>query len=224
MNHEIRLYLDRFDAKSEPVTLHDTIARALYVVEGSLALHGLSGAGTAATLGANSAVSAETTRAVSGGSLPAQVLRWEIMPDDASSEIEGAADSRLLLSAAIALEPSQDYLLRCDRVDFPPAAQALRHTHQGAGIRCLLHGSIRIETEGTNHRYGPMDAWFENGSDAVHAFADLESPTAFARVMLLPRSLLGGKSSIQYVSTEDLDKPKSQRYQIFVDHPVELPR
>ena len=40
--------------------------------------------------------------------------------------------------------------------------------------------------------------------------------------MILPRALLG-KSSISYVNPEDLAKPKSQRYQVFIDEPIELP-
>jgi hypothetical protein len=41
--------------------------------------------------------------------------------------------------------------------------------------------------------------------------------------MILPRSLLG-KSSIGYVNPEDIAKPKSQQYQVFIDAPVELPQ
>jgi hypothetical protein len=41
--------------------------------------------------------------------------------------------------------------------------------------------------------------------------------------MILPRSLLG-KSSISYVNAEDLAKPKSQRYQVFIDAPADLPK
>ena len=46
--------------------------------------------------------------------------------------------------------------------------------------------------------------------------------TGFARVMILPRELLG-KSSIAYVKAEDLSKPKNQKYQVFVDTPIALP-
>ncbi|MEZ5741962.1 MAG: hypothetical protein R3E68_22665 [Burkholderiaceae bacterium] len=56
----------------------------------------------------------------------------------------------------------------------------------------------------------------------MFAAADADVPSAFARVMVLPRTLLGGKSSIQYVRPEDADKPKSQSYQVFVDEPIEL--
>jgi len=58
----------------------------------------------------------------------------------------------------------------------------------------------------------------------VFAQAAIDKPSRFVRVMILPRALLGGKSSIRYVRPEDLDRPKSQRYQIFVDTPIELPR
>jgi len=40
--------------------------------------------------------------------------------------------------------------------------------------------------------------------------------------MILPRSLLG-KSSIAYVNAEDVAKPRSQQYQVFIDVAVELP-
>jgi hypothetical protein len=126
--------------------------------------------------------------------------------------------------STLALDPAKDWLLRCDRVDFPPGGEALTHTHQGGGIRCLLFGSIRIETAGATHAYRPLEPWFEAGPDAVYAAADATVPSAFARAMVLPRTLLGGKSSIQYVRTEDLDRPKSQRYQIFVDEPISLSR
>jgi hypothetical protein len=39
--------------------------------------------------------------------------------------------------------------------------------------------------------------------------------------MILPRSIRG-KSSITYVNPEDQDKPKTQKYQVFVDEPIEL--
>jgi hypothetical protein len=40
--------------------------------------------------------------------------------------------------------------------------------------------------------------------------------------MILPQELLG-KSSITYVNVEDTDKPKNQKYQVFIDTPISLP-
>jgi hypothetical protein len=39
--------------------------------------------------------------------------------------------------------------------------------------------------------------------------------------MLLP-ARLKGQSSIAYVNTEDREKPKSQRYKIYLDQPISL--
>ena len=40
--------------------------------------------------------------------------------------------------------------------------------------------------------------------------------------MVLPR-VLAGKSSIRYVDAADKDKPRVQRYQIYIDQPIALP-
>jgi quercetin dioxygenase-like cupin family protein len=117
--------------------------------------------------------------------------------------------------------PPGEYLLRCDRVDFPPGGEAFLHTHQGPGIRVLLFGSIHIETNGTEHDYAPGEAWFEAGPDPVYASTHAHEPSAFVRCMVLPRALQGSPS-IRYVRDEDRDRPKSQRYTVFLDEPVQL--
>src|SRR5439155_26374745 len=71
-------------------------------------------------------------------------LAWELLdaePDDA------------LLAAPVTVAPG--WLMRHDRIDFPPGGIACRHTHPGPGIRYLLHGSIRIESGGEAHEYRP---------------------------------------------------------------------
>jgi quercetin dioxygenase-like cupin family protein len=123
------------------------------------------------------------------------------------------------VSRAVDLEPDQDVLLRCDRVDFPPGGVAYLHTHRGPGIRVLLHGSIRIDTDGSSHAYGPLQAWFEPGPVPVFAAASEQEATAFVRCMVLPAELRGA-SSIRYERPEDAGKPKAQRYQVFVDEPL----
>ncbi|HEX9671932.1 MAG TPA: hypothetical protein VGA12_00690, partial [Burkholderiales bacterium] len=113
------------------------------------------------------------------------------------------------------------YLMRCDRVDFPPGGIAYTHVHRGPGIRCLLAGGIRVEVNGKVHDIAPGGAWFEAGPDPVLATASKAAPTAFVRVMILPRELRG-KSSIRYVKPEDADKPKLQTYRVFVDEFIEF--
>jgi hypothetical protein len=136
-------------------------------------------------------------------------------------ELVGEPSAEALLTAALAPTDGGRRLIRCDRVDFPPGGVAYLHTHQGPGIRVLLHGSIRIDTQGRSRTYGPFEAWFEPGPEPVFAAASDSEPTAFVRCMVLP-ARLHGQSSIRYVREEDAAKPKSQQYTVFVDHPVEV--
>lgn len=221
MHCELRLYRDELPAQAAPFRLPPGAVRALYVVDGALRVHCDA---LRATLGANTALQPESTVGYSGGSLPTTLLRWELVPAGAPRtllDIENAG-SALLMAADVNLNPAEQWLIRGDRVDFPPGGEALTHTHRGGGIRCLLKGSIEIHTQGHQHRYAPLEPWFEAGPDPVYAAASGSEPSAFARVMILPRELLG-KSSISYVNPEDLAKPKSQRYQVFIDSPIDLP-
>jgi quercetin dioxygenase-like cupin family protein len=143
-------------------------------------------------------------------SAPAHALSFELAP---------APSPAALLSKPLELPADEDRLIRCDRVDFPPAGVAYLHTHQGPGIRVLLQGSIRIETAGRSDRYRALEAWFEPGPEPVYAAASETEPTAFVRCMILP-ARLRGQSSIRYVHDEDSAKPKSQRYTVFVDEPL----
>ena len=223
MDLELKLYKDELAPQAAAQSpLSAEAVRAIYVVSGGLRL---TADGATAILGANSAWHNAGALRVAAGHLATVALRWELGRAGAA-DVALAGDgvaSKLLLSAKMALDLSQQYLMRCDRVDFPPGGEALPHIHRGGGIRCLLSGSIEIETGGTRHGFRALDAWFEAGPDPVYAAASASEPTAFARVMILPRSLVG-KSSITYVNPEDLAKPKSQRYQVFIDAPVELPK
>jgi quercetin dioxygenase-like cupin family protein len=136
-------------------------------------------------------------------------------------KLEDEAEAGVKLEAHVTLDADLEWLLRCDRVDFPPGGIAYRHTHPGPGIRCLLHGSIRIESGGESHVYDPLEAWFESGPEPVLAFASEDEETAFVRVMLVPREW-EGKRTIRYVDPADEDKPRLQRATVFFDEPIEL--
>lgn len=145
-------------------------------------------------------------------SVDGHALVWELNDG-------GAADAKL--SAAVELDTSLEWLMRCDRVDFPAGGVAYTHTHPGPGIRCLLRGELRIETGGRSETYRPLEAWFESGPEPVFAAASSTEETAFVRVMLLPREW-EGRRTIRYVNAEDVEKPKTQRATIFFDQPVAL--
>jgi quercetin dioxygenase-like cupin family protein len=150
----------------------------------------------------------------------ARIWRWEIRRATGVAAAEREATAGIpKLECGVDLAPG-DYLMRCDRVDFPPGGIAYTHTHQGPGIRVLLRGRFRVETGGHTLSIGPGEPWFERGPDPVYAEASTEEPAGFIRVMVLPRALLG-KSSIRYVRPEDQDRPKTQTYTVFLDRPIE---
>ncbi len=189
------------------MSLEDACPRVLYVRSGSLTVRSNA---VVTTLAANSAWHGERSCEVGAGKAGAEVYRWELRRE------AGTGGATSALRAALTLDPEGSYLMRCDRVDFPPAGIAYTHTHRGPGIRCLLSGAIRIRVSGAEHLVRPGEAWFEAGPDPVLALASEHEPTAFARVMILPAELRG-KSSIRYMLPEDADKPKRQTYQLFVD-------
>jgi len=221
VTYKLRLYRDHLAPQSSYALPAGNTVRLVYVVSGGLRI---AADGLDATLGTNSAYTSRNTLQLKGGHPATLLLRWELTTAATAAALATGhgVSSTLLLEAAVTLDPAMPYLLRGDRVDFPPGGEALTHTHKGGGIRCLLTGGIDIHTQGTVHHYAPLQPWFEAGPDPVYAAAAKNEASAFARVMILPRELLG-KSSISYVNAEDLDKPKTQRYQVFIDTAIELP-
>jgi hypothetical protein len=133
-------------------------------------------------------------------------------------ELGETAHRESQLSAQLA-PVAGEQLVRCDRVELPPGGTAYLHTHRGPGIRCLVEGRYRVESAGVGQTIERHGAWFENGADPVEAHAVGDGTAAFVRVMILPAELLG-QSSIRYVRDADRDRPKPQRYQVFVDEPL----
>lgn len=216
--YTLRLHTDRLEPRAE-ARLSGSF-RVVYIRDGDAIVR----AGTqTAGLAANSAWHGRDTITVTAGAAGATLLRWEIVTGEETPGRPAGAGihSMPTLAHAVDLGGPDGHLMRCDRVDFPPGGIAYTHVHRGPGIRCLLMGGIRVEVNGKARDIEPGGAWFEAGPDPVLATASTSGPTAFVRVMILPRELRG-KSSIRYVKPEDADKPKLQTYRIFVDEIIEL--
>jgi quercetin dioxygenase-like cupin family protein len=207
----LALYADRLEARAALPGLLAAANRVVYVREGGATIRA---GGQAATLAANSAWQGAIGCEVTTGASGATLLRWELTPT-------AGPGAKPALAHTVELADPGGYLMRCDRVDFPPGGIAYTHTHRGPGIRCLLAGEIRVEVNGHAHSVKPGEAWFEAGPDPVLAYASDREPTGFARVMILPRELKG-KSSIRYVRPEDEAQPKTQQYQVFCDELITL--
>jgi len=114
-----------------------------------------------------------------------------------------------------------EWVLRCDRVDFPPGGIAYRHVHPGPGIRRILHGELTIDRGGEAHTYRSGESWLEEADDPVLATASPTEETAFVRVMLLPAEW-AGRRTIRYLDPADDERPKLQRATVFLEEPVRL--
>jgi quercetin dioxygenase-like cupin family protein len=142
-------------------------------------------------------------------------LSWVLTAGDAP--LPGA-----LLSHAVELDDGHGWIVRCDRIDFPPGGIAYSHTHPGPGIRYLLAGTLAIRSEGRTTEYGVGEPWFESGPEPVHATAAGDRDSAFVRVLLLPAEWTG-KRTIRYVDPADEQQPKLQRPTVYFDRPITLP-
>jgi quercetin dioxygenase-like cupin family protein len=114
-----------------------------------------------------------------------------------------------------------DWVVRCDRIDFPPGGVAYRHVHPGPGIRRLLFGELTIESPDGTRTYRAGDAWTEGADFPVLATGSATEPSAFVRVLVLPAEW-AGKRTIRYVDPADDEKPRLQRATILLEVP--LPR
>ena len=189
--------------------------RMLYVVRGSATI-GTQAFGQGEVWHGEDAVTAQA------GAAGATLWRWELSDGAAAARSSGPSVlSREKLAAPLATLPQGDLLWRGDSVAFPPDGCAYLHRHQGPGIRCVIDGTLRVDTNGQSHQYAIGEAWYESGPEPVFARAG-DRPTRFIRVMILPRALIG-KSSIEYLNAEDKNKPKSQQYKVFVDAPLTRP-
>ncbi len=216
----LNLFEDRLGARASTGLSLKPINRVLYVKSGMATV---ATEKNTATLSENSAWFSAKEISVQAGSEGTLILRYELVGlGTPKLELKNEdASTTLLMSSDIELDPAGHYLIRCDRVDLPPGGIAYTHTHQGPGIRCLLEGGFRVETNGQTTDVAPGEAWFETGPDPVLAYAPPDRPGCFSRVMILPQSFKG-KSSISYVNADDADKPKLQRYTIFIDEFITL--
>lgn len=221
--YRLRLVEDVIPAGHPPVYL-PRLVRSLYLVSGSVMVEFADGA---QRLAPESAWLGDEEVTLIAGEQEAVIWRWELVPANhaggAALRSAPATRSTLKLEHAVELDPAFGWLIRCDRVQFPPGGVALTHVHQGPGIRCVLSGEITIETEGQKHVHAAGDAWFEIGHSPVLAPTTEDMATTFIRCFLLPRAC-HGRSSIRYVLPEDAGKAKSQRYDIFGERFFDLPR
>jgi hypothetical protein len=210
--HELRLLEDTLPSGATWLLPEDGVNRVLYTAHGGFSVGGV-------TFGDDQAWHGRGGAEVVAGPHGAAIWRFELVLPGSPAVTPPQGSSLAKLSCPVAL-PAAELLMRGDSVAFPPGGCAFTHTHQGPGIRCLIEGGIRIDSEGHSTSHAPGGAWFEAGPDPVFAQA-AHRASRFIRVMILPAALLG-KSSIHYVNEADRAKPKSQQYKGYVDALIDV--
>jgi hypothetical protein len=219
-DYALRLNEDRLDAGGRYGKPLPATNRVLYVLGGDVTV---ASAGQETWLASNRAWHGVRESTAAAGREGATLLRYELVRTGTPAAAVPDVRSKLLLEHPITLSPEDPYLIRCDRVDFGPGGEALPHRHQGAGIRCLISGTLELRVDDEPPRtIHAGQAWFESGREPVYAAASHDTPTSFIRCSILPRAIKG-QSSIMYVDPRDAGRGTPRQYTIFVDEPIDLP-
>ena len=159
----------------------------------------------------------------SGG--PAEVLKFIVSlhnkptaENPAETGVAGFRRTHVLSNAIASVQETA--FLRLDQVHFPPGAVAYRHTHPGPGIRYLVYGGLKIESEHATQTMTPGTAWFEDANSPVRATAIETEPSLFVRAMMLPGEF-AGRSTLTLLDSEDKKKTTMQSNTRHFDQPLE---
>jgi quercetin dioxygenase-like cupin family protein len=152
---------------------------------------------------------------------PALVWKMGAETDLVTDRYKGSPTLAVEVAMGVEDGKKDGWLVRCDRVHFPPGGVAYRHDHPGPGIRRLLFGELTIESDEGTRTHRPGDAWFEDAGFPVLATASASEPTAFVRVLLLPPEW-AGRRTIRYLDAADEERPKLQRATVLLEEPLRL--
>ena len=183
--YTLRLYHDRFTPNAK--TLQDLEAQhsIAYVFEGSATVNGQA-------VAADTAVYSQDTATIEAGPDGAWIWRWELVrtADSNNLALGEGIDSHLRMSRRVRmfeLVPTSKWLFRLDCIIDNEGSTGL-HSHPGSGIRCMLHGQLRVESDKgeCSDNNNPGDCWYEEGSYPLISTTDEGNKATFLRGMVLP--------------------------------------
>jgi hypothetical protein len=183
--YTLRLYHDRFGPSRKTTPDLEAQHSIVYIHEGSATVNGQ-------LLKKDTAVYHRDVTTIEVGPSGAQVWRWELVRTAEPNNLargEGV-ESHLRMSRRIRmfeLVPTSKWLFRLDAIVDNEGSTGL-HSHPGSGIRCMLEGHLRVESEkgesSDNRR--PGDVWYEEGSYPLISTSDPGEKATFLRGMVLP--------------------------------------
>ena len=181
----LRLYHDSYapgSAAAEDLEAQHSIA---YVLKGSATIDG-------DVVEQDEAVYCKDVASVQAGPEGAVVWRWELVRAEEPNNIAwgDGVSSRLRMSRCVRmfeLVPTSKWLFRLDSIYNNRGSTGL-HSHPGSGIRCMLQGHLRVESDKGESSDNSLtgDCWYEEGSYPLISTSDPGETADFLRGMVLP--------------------------------------
>ncbi len=183
--YTLRLYHDVYAPGSVAEDDLEAQHSIAYVLEGAAALNGQ-------LLEADQALYYKDVTSVEAGGEGAVIWRWELVRTEEPNNLAwgDGVTSRLRMSRRIRmfeLVPTSKWLFRLDCIYNNRGSTGL-HSHPGSGIRCMLKGHLRVESdkgESSDNRL-TGDCWYEEGSYPLISTSDPGESADFLRGMVLP--------------------------------------
>jgi hypothetical protein len=183
--YTLRLYHDSYAPGGRAVRDLEAQHGIAYVLKGSVSVNG-------DPVVEDTALYWKDVASIEAGAAGATVWRWELVRTDAPNDLAcgDGVTSRLRMSRRIRmfeLVPTSKWLFRLDCIYNNRGSTGL-HSHPGSGIRCMLKGHLRVESDkgesSDNWRTG--DCWYEEGSYPLVSTSDPGETADFLRGMVLP--------------------------------------
>lgn len=183
--YTLRLYHDSYAPNSRAAHDLEVQHSIAYVLNGSATINGKA-------VEQDSAVYFKDVASVEAGQDGAVTWRWELGRTETPNNLArgDGVSSRLRMSRRIRmfeLVPTSKWLFRLDCIYNNRGSTGL-HSHPGSGIRCMLAGHLRVESEkgecSDNRLTG--DCWYEEGSYPLISTSDPGETADFLRGMVLP--------------------------------------
>jgi hypothetical protein len=183
--YTLRLYHDHFGPNAKTIPDLEAQHSIVYIHKGSATVNGQ-------LLKKDTAVYSPDVTTIEAGPTGARVWRWDLVRTGEPNNLahgEGI-ESRLRMSRRIRmfeLVPTTKWLFRLDAIVDNEGSTGL-HSHPGSGIRCMLEGHLRVESEKgeCSDNRQPGDAWYEEGSYPLVSTSDAGEKATFLRGMVLP--------------------------------------
>jgi len=165
---------------------------------------------------------------VRAGVQGAVIWRWELVDRSAPlTPLKGdGVTSQLLMARDVKmfeLVPTSRWLFRLDTIVGFQGTTGV-HSHPGSGIRCLVSGHLRAESEKgeSSDNRQPGTVWYEEGAYPLVSTVDPGIKTTFLRGMVLPPEYFGFADSASWISGQPEGGPTIEGHETLADNIVSL--